>query len=128
VQLTLPDDRKRLEAEGLTIALQERVVDLVVQRQMMLGDARSMIDAGKFTEATQVLKKVRQLSVVEPLLAEIRSQRQRLQSSDPYVKGKVKRLFDDTEKVLTTYFDLREIVEVETSLDRKRKETPSPKT
>ena len=127
-KLTLPDDRKRLEAEGLTIALQERVVDLVAQRQILLVDARAKIEAGQLADAAQLLKKVRQLSVVEPLLAEIRSQRQRLQTSDPYVKGKITRLFDDTEKVLTTYFDLREIVEVETTLDRKKKEAEPAKT
>lgn len=120
-KLELPDDRKRLEAEGLTIGLQEQVVDLVARRQSLLVAIRQAMSADRLDEAERLLKQLRQLPTDGPLRAELRNHRLRLQTGDAYVQTKITRLFNDTEQVLNTYFDSREIDQVERELAHKRK-------
>ena len=120
LRLEVPDDNRRLEVEGLTIGLQEQVVDLVAKRQTVLALARADIDTKKFDEAEQRLKQMRLSSSVELLRNELRLQRQRLQADDPRVQAKIKRLFDDCEQVLNTHLDSREIDQVERELKVQR--------
>ncbi|MBL8827621.1 MAG: hypothetical protein JNM18_11645 [Planctomycetaceae bacterium] len=120
-RLELPDDRARLEAEGLTIGLQEQIVDLVVRRQSLIAEARASLSQDKLDEASQFVKRVQQLPPIEVFRAELRNQRQRLQASDGAVRAKIERLFRDTETVLATYVDAKELDQLERELIYKRK-------
>ncbi len=121
VRLEMPDDRARLEAEGLTIGLQEQVVDLVVRRQTLIAEAQNDLTNGRFDEAEKRVKRLQQMPRIEPLQAELRNQRLRLQSSDALVRAKIERLFKDTELVLNTYFDAKELDQLECEVIYKRK-------
>ncbi len=119
-RLELPDDRARLEAEGLTIGLQEQIVDLVVRRQTLLADARNSLSRDQIDEAAKLVKRVQQLPPIEVFQSELRNQRLRLQSSDGAVRAKIERLFRDTETVLATYVDAKELDQLERELIYKR--------
>jgi hypothetical protein len=127
-QLTalVPDDDRRLEAEGVIVGLQENLVDLVVRRAILASQARSRIAAGKIDEAGRFIDELRRLRTQQQFLRQLEQERQRLISNDPVVQKKIDKLFDDTTRLLSNQLLPREIEMLETEWVRARDQSGKP--
>lgn len=123
----VPDDDRRLEAEGLIVGLQENLVDLVVRRAILAAQARNRIEEGKLDEAGKFIDELRRLRTQQQFLLELQQQRQRLVSDDPVIQKKIDKLFDDTTKLLGSYLLPREIESLETEWVQAREQAAAPK-
>ncbi len=101
----LPDDVKRLEAEAFIQALQEQLVDLVTQRRVLLEQAQSQMDAGRFDAAKEIIRQIEQLPDRETLRRRLTTRQSQLRSSDPHIQRQIETLFGDTEKLLNRHLD-----------------------
>jgi hypothetical protein len=61
----IPNDDRRLEAEGLASGLQYELIDLVTRREVLFARARARIKAGKFDEAEELIGQLLQLEKSE---------------------------------------------------------------
>ncbi len=101
----LPDDTQRMEAEAFVVALQEQLVDVVTQREVLLGQAESQLDAGRADAAKELLVKLEQLPDRETLHRRLATRQSQLRSSDPHVQRQIETLFRDTSKLLDSHLD-----------------------
>ena len=127
-QLTavVPDDDRRLQAEGLIVGLQENLVDSVVRRAILAAQTRNRIEEGKLDEAGQLIEELRRLRTQQQFLLQLEKERQRLVSDDPVVQRKIDKLFDDTTKLLGSYLMPQELETLEAEWNRARAKTEKP--
>ena len=121
----VPDDDLRLEAEGLIVSMQESLVDQVVRRAILVAQARSRIESGKFDDAKVYIDELRRMRTQQQFLRELEQERQRLVSDDPVVQKQIDKLFDDTTKLLGNYLLPRELETLENEWNVARAGTPA---
>jgi len=121
----VPDDDQRLEVEGYITGFQERFVDVVAMRSVLITRFRSRLEAGKFDEAKALLEQMRIEGNADQFQREVASRQQGIASSDEQIQFKITKMFEDTQKVITKFMDPRELDNLETELARAR-EAPSP--
>ena len=117
----IPDDDARLAAEGYVFSLQERMVDLISQRQILLALIRLRIEEGKAEEARSHLDKLRRLRTRGQLMAALDQQERTLliRNTNRRVEAKIKKLFGDTRKILNRHLDPRDIAAAEKEIRTK---------
>ncbi len=101
----IADDESRLEAEGIVTGLQERLVDMVAEREVMLARARSRIEAGKLDEARQLIDALRRIPTAGDFSRRLEDRRARLHSDDLAVQARIDALFNDTQKLIAKHLD-----------------------
>jgi hypothetical protein len=97
---SLPDDDRRLEAEGFVAALSARALDLVARREILATRIRARLKEGKPAEAQQLLDDFRKLETQAELRRDLDLFRQRCSSSDRLTQARIEKLFTDAQKVL----------------------------
>jgi len=131
----VPNDDQRLAVEGFITGLQERLVDLVTRRQVLLTRAAARIDGaisdqkeGKLAEAAEKLKEAEAMLVAlrdlerfaEDLAELLDRERAKPRSVDSRTQRKIDALFDDTKAVLQQHLAAESTEEVEASLEEAR--------
>jgi hypothetical protein len=122
------DDDDRLAVEGHITGLQERIVDLVARRAMLVARIRARLDEGKLEEAQELLSELRQLPNRQQFNVVLEEQSRKFYSSDPIVRRKVDKLFSDTREVMVRNLDPGLIDQVSSEVDQARKSKPAAKT
>ena len=101
----IPDDDRRLEAEGFIAALQEELIDLVTLREVLLARAKARIKAGKLEEARKLLGELQGLRDRAAFARSLTQQQKRVFSEDRLRQQKIDALFNKTKKLLDTQLD-----------------------
>jgi hypothetical protein len=96
----LPDDDKRLEAEGFIAALASRAVDLVARREILATRIRARVKAGRVAEAQQLLDEFRKLETRADLNRDLNQFRQRVTATDSLTRSRIDKLFAETQRLL----------------------------
>jgi hypothetical protein len=99
------DDDGRLQAEGLVLALQSRVMDLVARRELIAAEFRAQVAAGKLKEAQGLLDEYRQLESRGDLSRVLDRQQQEITSPDRLTQLRIQKMFGDARKLLLKYLD-----------------------
>ena len=96
----LADDDLRLEAEGYTDALANRIVDLVARRELLAARIRARLKENQTSEAQKLLDEFRKLETRNDLSRELEQTRQRLASKDRLTQSRIDKLFADARQLL----------------------------
>jgi hypothetical protein len=96
----LIDDDGRLAAEGFVAALNSRVIDLVVRREILAAQIRARIKDGKQEEAQKLLDDFRRLNTRADLTKDLDQFRQQVATGDKTTQERIDRAFADAQKLL----------------------------
>jgi hypothetical protein len=111
------NDEQRLRVEGFITGLQERVVDTVARRELLLARVRARLRSGRVQEADALFQRAKAL----PTLVEFREELQRFerasQTNDQRLKRKIDKLFADTRQVLEKHLAEGPVNEVAAELN-----------
>ena len=95
------DDDRRLQAEGLILAMQSRALDLVARREILAARFRAKLKAGQLSEAQQLLDAFRKMETRQDLSRDLDQYRQRVASQDKLTQARIDKLFTEAQKLLT---------------------------
>ena len=101
----IPNDDQRLEAEGFINGLQEQLIDLVARRQVLLTQAQSRLDDKKLDEASDLLRKLRNLETREDFSLYLSEEKKKVFSADKIIQAKIDSLFNKTQRLVTEFLD-----------------------
>jgi hypothetical protein len=121
VTARLADDAPRLAVEAFVMALQERLVDVVVRRHVLLSRLKLRIDERKFDDADRLLEELRRLDGQQQFLLALDQQEQKTVSSDALVQAKIDKMLANARKLVGQYLDPRELSRAEIELDTARR-------
>jgi len=94
------NDEQRLRVEGFIIGLQERVVDTVARRELLLARSRARLRSGQVQEADKFLQQAKALPTLNQFQQELQVFERTVQTNDPRLKRKIDKLLADTRQVL----------------------------
>jgi hypothetical protein len=94
------DDDRRLQAEGLVLAMQSRALDLVARREILASRFRARLKSGQLAEAQQLLDDFRKMETRQELARDLDQYRQRISSPDRLTQLRIDKLFADAQKLL----------------------------
>jgi hypothetical protein len=120
VDVPLPNDQSRLEAEGFLIGIQESLVDLVARREILVSRIRANIEKKQFELAQQLIDELRRLPSREDFETSVQQKRQLLSASDAQVQQRIDQLFSETRDLFTKYFDPRQVQQLRGELESAR--------
>jgi hypothetical protein len=112
----LADDDERLAVEGFIIGLQQSLVDTIVRREVLLLRIRKRIEQKQMEEARKLLAELRQLETRERFTAALVERRKSITTTDPRARKEINQLFNDTQKLIDSQLDPRQIADIEKEL------------
>lgn len=121
LQVRLIDDAPRLAAEGFIVGLQERLIDVVVRRHVLMARIKLRIDQGKLDEAARLMDELRRMDSQQQFLLAIDQEQQKSLADDPTVQRKIESLFSEARKLVGQYLDPRDVNRTEIALDEARR-------
>ncbi len=104
----VPTFEERLELEGRAAALQEEVVDYVVERTVLLNTLKALMDKEEWDKAGKVVQQLERLPGKDYFikkLEQLQQAAQQLAGEGKPVPGSVRRLLDETQKLIERYVD-----------------------
>jgi len=104
----VPTFEERLEIEGRVAALQEEVVDFVVERTVLINTLKVLMKKEQWEKAAKVVRQLKALpakEVFDKRLQAIRELAQQLAGEGKPVPPSVQRLLDETQKLIERYVD-----------------------
>jgi hypothetical protein len=116
IEVPLPDDGPRLEAEATMTAMREELIDLVARRTILIARARHLIESEGFERATELVDELDSLPGRVQFNRELDRQEQLHRSADPQVQKRIKDLFDETRVLLGAFLDTRPVSELRNKL------------
>ncbi len=119
--LRLADDDARLLAEGFLLGLQERLIDVVVRRHVLIARIKLAIGQGRLDQADQLLDQVRRLDGQQQFFLALDQQEQKNVAEDANVQRKVQKMFAETRKLVGQYLDPQEVNRTEIQVDQARR-------
>jgi hypothetical protein len=126
VTAKVPDDELRLQAEGVVLALQSRVMDLTARREILAGRIRARIKAGRLAEAGQLIEEMRLMETRGDLVKYLDAQRQQVRSSDTLTQKRIDKLLSDGRGLLTKFLDPKLPDTLSAELERARSTATTP--
>lgn len=121
----VPDDEMRLQAEGIVLALQSRVMDLTARREILAARIRARIKTGRLAEASQLIEEMRQMETRADLVKELDAQRQQVRSGERLTQMRIDKVLSDGRGLLTKFLDPRLPDTLSAELERARAGTPT---
>lgn len=139
VTAEVPDDSRRLQAEGLLKGLQSEVVDVVASRQVAAARVRMRIDERKLELAKEMLEELRKVKDYDSMARELDDIQKKVLDKDagvitPVAQMRIEKMFQQTRELLQKYLQNDLVKKVERELDAAIKggeapaETPAPTT
>jgi hypothetical protein len=125
VSAKVPDDELRLQAEGIVLALQSRVMDLTARREILAARIRARIKAGQLAEAGQLIEELRLMETRADLVKELDAQRQQVRSSERLTQARIDKLLSNGRGLLTKFLDPRLPEVLTAELEKARAGTPT---
>lgn len=109
VEVPLPDDTKRLEAESKLALLREQLIDLVARRSILVARIESNIEKNKLEQARELLNQLEGLPGRAVFAQRLDTEQQLIRSDNPMVQQGLDRLFDQTRVVLGAFLSSQPI-------------------
>jgi hypothetical protein len=100
MEIPIPDDPVRLEAESVIVGLQEQMIDTTARRQILNFRLNKAEESNDKKTASEVRSELSQLKDAPAFLMDLEQIRQRYKSDDPIVQQRMNRLFEDTKKAI----------------------------
>lgn len=131
VTAEVPDDSRRLQAEGFLKGLQSEVVDVVASRQVAAARVRMRIEERKFELATQMLGDLQKIKDYEKMARELDDiQRKVLDPAGgtitPVAQMRIEKMFQQTRELLQKYLQNDLVKKVEKELEAAIKAGDAP--
>jgi len=123
--VALPDDDPRLEAEAALRGIQDELVDLVIQRTVLLAKARARVAEEKWEEASDLLDQVRRLKSREVFSSEIMQLQQRIDCPEPTGRQQVDKMFNEVRRLVNQYLDPSEFEKLVRQVSSRRRNPSS---
>jgi len=107
-QADLPDDRRRLETEGLLKGMQAEVLDIVIRRKVLESRIKQELGKKDLVKADKLLDDLKQVKSFEKMSEQVESIQRRALSTEkgPLLGGVVKRIdamLDVTRQLMQKY-------------------------
>lgn len=107
-QADLPDDRRRLETEGLLKGMQAEVLDIVIRRKVLEARIKQEIGKKDFVKAEKLLDELKRVKSFEKMSEQVEGIQRRALSTEkgPLLSGVVKRIetmLDVTRQLMQKY-------------------------
>ena len=120
-QADLPDDRRRLETEGLLKAMQSEVLDIVIRRKVLEARIKQEIAKKDLTKADKLLDELKKVKSFEKMSEQVESIQRRALSTEkgPLLSGVVKRIdsmLDVTRQLMQKYLQDTMVRTLETEI------------
>jgi hypothetical protein len=129
--LALAPDTVRLNIEGRVMAMQTQIVDQVARRTILAGNfnqvtkvyeggqIRKAITKKDWGQAQSLLKQLKASPSGEVLMTKLEAAKTYAREQRPEEKwtGKIKRLFGETEEIITLYFNADELADIVDELE-----------
>jgi len=125
LEIPLPDDDLRLQAESRLLAMREELIDLVARRNILMARVRQKIKKGEFPQAQQLLGQLDELPGRAQFNQALSKQERMHHAEDPQVQKKIDRLFAQTRALLGRFLDSRPISELHTELREAKTQAKS---
>jgi hypothetical protein len=97
------NDEQRLRVEGFITGLQERAVDTVARRELLMARIQARLSAGQVPQAETLFQQLKALPSLGAFQQELQIFERSVQTNDPRLKRKIDKLLADTRKVLETH-------------------------
>lgn len=123
--VAIPDDDPRLEAEAALRGIQDELVDLVIQRTVLLAKVRARVAEEKWEEAAELLDRVRRLKSREVFSSEIMQLQQRIDCPEPTGRGQVDKMFNEVRRLVNQYLDPSEFERLVQQVSSRRRNPSS---
>jgi hypothetical protein len=117
----LPDDRRRLQAEGFLKGLQGEVLDVVVRRKILESRIRRKLDEAKIDEAASLIDELKKVKNYEGMSAQIQAiQRRAFATESGYIPApvaeRIDKMLDTTRVLMQQYLQTDLVRELEVKL------------
>jgi hypothetical protein len=112
VTAEIANDDYRLQAEGFVIGMQDRLVDLFVQRELLRKWALGRIEDGEVEQARSLFNELAKLPTGKIFSSKLADEKKRLDTKDPVIQAKIEKLFTETKKRVDQYLDDKAIEEL----------------
>ncbi|MEA1950298.1 MAG: hypothetical protein U9N87_02865, partial [Planctomycetota bacterium] len=123
----VPDVDKRLEMEGFVTGMQEKLIDIVTRREVLIARARRHIDAADWAQAKACIDELRTLQTRAEFLRTLDKQQEKVDVKDNWTKKKIDKLFLDTRGLLDKFLDPGAIDKIAIEVSKAQKENPAAK-
>ncbi len=123
--VAIPDDDPRLEAEAALRGIQDELVDLVIQRTVLLAKVRARVAEEKWEDAAALLDQVRRLKSREVFSSEIMQLQQRIDCPEPTARGQVDKMFNEVRRLVHQYLDPSEFEKLVQQVSSRRRNPSS---
>ena len=120
IEAPVPNDDQRLAAEAFLVALQQEVIDVVIQRQILIRRIEKRLADGDVETAQQLLGQLQRLPDQNEFRARITRRQQSLDPSDRWLQARTQRLFRDTLTLVARYLDARPVELIAQAVQRAR--------
>lgn len=124
----IPDDDQRLVAEGVIVGIQEKFVDTIARRAVLIKQVKTGLEEGKLDIAQKRMEELRKLPRQDDFLNEIRNEKQRAAADDPRIQKKVDKLFDDTREIVIRFLNPADLDTLESELGAALRGQPKAAT
>jgi len=131
VTAEVPDDSRRLQAEGFLKGLQSEIVDVVASRQVAAAHVRMRIEEQKYDLAKQMLEELRKIKDYDKMARELDDiQRQVLDPAGgaitPVAQMRIEKMFQQTRELLQKYLQNDLVKKIDKELDAALKGETAP--
>ena len=116
VDVPLPDDDIRLQAEARLAALREELVDVVARRNILMSRVKQDIEDRDFDDAQTLLVALDQLPGRSQFNQQLSREARLHRSDDPQIQQRIDRLIATTQVVLSQYLDTRQVSDLHDEL------------
>jgi hypothetical protein len=120
VDIPIADDTARLLVQETLTTFREQLVDIIARRNILMARARDQLQKGKAEAARDMLDQIGDLpsrANLDRFLANL-ERNPANRSENPRVQAKIDRLFADSRKMMSDYLTTREVLELETEVNR----------
>ncbi len=115
------NDNQRLMAEGVIRGIQERLVDQVARREVLVARARARLEAGDIDEAVRLVRELERLGTREDFARLVENERQRIFSADPLVQRQIEAMFRETREMAAAHLDPAPIEQIAIEVARAQR-------
>jgi len=120
----VPDDRPRLRAEAFTSALGERLIDVALQREILMARARLMAEQGEMAEARSLVNELTSLPDRDWFARRVETYRRRqLQGEaelDPSVRREIDKMTTELKNLIGGQLDPAAVERIRTEIAQAR--------
>ncbi|MCA9238271.1 MAG: hypothetical protein KDA44_22515 [Planctomycetales bacterium] len=120
LEAPIADDAARLRAQAELRTVREELIDLVARRAILMGRARSYLQAGRLDDAQKLMAELSELPGVAQFSREITMSERASESSDPGVQKRIETMFADTRSLLSKFLNPKPISDLQAEVSQAR--------